>query len=178
MGLFESLKRTAKSLLTNAQQEDVENEAPSSAPGPELRLNISVNLPDCVQLSGTTTSCKDSVLRLAQRHGIDHDGFLEIAGKIQREPDNPYDDKAIALYIEGERIGYLPSMYRNYVVLPEGTVRSVPVQLFTAMLPKGLRGEAWIWIGDGRSEWEWSRERRPRVFPEKRLLHDTERIRV
>jgi len=35
------------------------------------------------------------------------------------------------------------------------------VQIFTEMLPKGLRAEAWAWLGSKAPQWEWSEKKRP-----------------
>jgi tetratricopeptide (TPR) repeat protein len=39
--------------------------------------------------------------------------------------------------------------------------RAVRVQIFTEMLPKGLRAEAWGWLGNKTPQWEWSEKKRP-----------------
>lgn len=35
--------------------------------------------------------------------------------------------------------------------------RVVPVQIFTDVLPKGLRAEAWTWLTDGPAQWQCQR---------------------
>lgn len=69
-----------------------------------------------IKLTGTTTFGKEAITALAGRHGITDDGYLEISGKIKREPDNKADPMAVAVYIEAERIGYLPGWFAQHLV--------------------------------------------------------------
>lgn len=39
--------------------------------------------------------------------------------------------------------------------------RAAQVQIFTELLPEGLRAEAWAWLGTGNSQWQWSEANRP-----------------
>ncbi len=136
-----------------------------------LLVSGTLRLPDCVQLSGTTTTCKDAMLGFARRHGIDRQGgYRETVGQLQREPDNPKNDKAIAVVVEGERVGYLPGAYLEDFRLIEGAAKKVPVQIFTAMLPKGLRCEVWVWLGEGAPEWLWSETNRPPMSPQEKAM--------
>ncbi len=114
-----------------------------------------------VKLSGTTTFGKEAVAALAGRHGAGEGGYLELRGMLQREPENQADPHAVAVNVEGERIGYLPGYVAQDLDLSNNGARSVPVQIFTDMMPKGLRAEAWAWLGRGLPQWEWSREKRP-----------------
>lgn len=119
------------------------------------------------QLSGTTTICKDSVLRLAVQHGIETGGYLECAGILKREPKNEYSAKAVAVYVEGGRIGYLPGTIAARVELSSNEDHPTPVliRLFTAIVPKGFRGEAWYWIGEASPQWLYSETNRPPLSP-------------
>ncbi|WP_324653666.1 hypothetical protein [Georgenia sp. H159] len=118
-----------------------------------------------MQLSGTTTFASDALAALAARHDLTAGGFLETAAVLQREPDNAVDPRAVAVLIEGERIGYLPGHLARRLPLEEQEAREVPVQLFTEVLPAGLRTEAWAWLGQGRPRWEWSASNRPPMSP-------------
>jgi hypothetical protein len=84
-----------------------------------------------------------------------------VGGTIQREPENPADPHAIAVHVEGEKIGYLPGYLAQTIDLPNGGARTVRVQIFTELLPKGLRAEAWTWLGRGAPKWQYSETNRP-----------------
>jgi len=112
-------------------------------------------------LSGTTTTCRDAILALADRHGQGDQGYLERPGSLQREPENPVDPDAVAVMVEGERVGYLPGYLTEAADVSTIGSRAVRVQIFTEMVPKGLRAEAWGWLGSRPPQWEWSRTKRP-----------------
>jgi len=114
-----------------------------------------------VSLSGTTTTCRTAMASLAERHGVADGGYIEVPASLQREPTNLADPRAVAVVVEGERIGYLPGFTAASVNLPAGASHAVRVQIFTEVLPKGLRAEAWAWLGGGRPRWEWSESKRP-----------------
>jgi hypothetical protein len=135
--------------------------APEDHDGLHITMTKSAGQPGLVKLSGTTTVAKDAMAALAERHGIGELGWLEIGGTLVPEPENPVDPDAVAVHIEGERVGYLPGYAAQDVTLPEGSARPVEVQIFTQLLPKGLRAEAWAWLGEGAPEWEWSEQNRP-----------------
>lgn len=139
--------------------------SPQLAPEqPKIRIDVTLSGPgvaSLVKLSGTTTFAKEAIARLAARHGAADGGYLELDGTLQREPDNQADPQAVAVHVEGERIGYLPGYVARGVELSDVGARSVPVQIFTELQPKGLRAEAWTWMGQGAPKWEFSEENRP-----------------
>ncbi|MDQ4212533.1 HIRAN domain-containing protein [Microbacterium sp. ASV81] len=141
-------------------------EPPRASQGPRVEISYSFGgEEDLVKLTGTTTFAREAVMRLAERHGIDVGGYLETAGTLQREPDNPADPMAVAVHVEGEKIGYLPGYLARYVDLSADGARTAQVQIFTEMLPKGLRAEAWVWLAEGEPEWQWTEFNRPALSP-------------
>lgn len=127
----------------------------------EAARPTSVIVPDgLVALAGTTTTCKSGIHAIARRHSMhEADGRYEATGSIRREPSNPVDPKAVAVWLEGERIGYLPGYLASQISFVDDA--RVPVQIFSAMLPKGLRCEAWCWLGGGTPKWKCSARIRP-----------------
>lgn len=87
-----------------------------------------------MKLSGTTTFVKDTIAAFAGLHGISRGGYLEAVGTIQREPDNEADPMAVAVHVEGERIGYLPGWFAHLLSLSAGAARQAQVQIFTELL--------------------------------------------
>lgn len=131
---------------------------------PKVRVEVTYSLggeQDLVKLTGTTTFAKDAITRLAERHGAELGGYIETCGTLQREPDNQADPHAVAVHVEGEKIGYLPGYLAKLVDLSTNGAREVQVQVFTELLPKGLRVEAWAWLAEGPARWQWSEANRP-----------------
>ncbi len=164
MGLFQRLFGRIDTSSEGRTSVPVETRA--EAPRDNRAFHVDVEIvpggePDIVKLSGTTTFAKEAITRLAERHRATDSGYLELMGALQREPDNKSDPSAIAVHVEGERIGYLPGYVAARVDLSAGGARAVAVQIFAELLPKGLRAEAWAWLPDTAPEWEWSRTNRP-----------------
>jgi hypothetical protein len=130
-----------------------------------------------IVLSGTTTTCRDAIVALLVDHGVVDDGHLELVGSLQREPENPVDPNAVAVMVEGERVGYLPGHAIDAADLPTIGSRAVRVQIFTEMRPKGLRAEAWAWLGNKPPQWEWSATNRPPMSSKAKAMasHDGSR---
>lgn len=116
---------------------------------------------DLVHLTGTTTFAKEACLALAVRHGIGDGGYIETLGIVQLEPNNPVEPMAVAVHVDGERIGYLPGGIARSLQLPVGGAWPVHVQLFAEPLTAGLRVEGWAWLAEGTPRWRWSASDRP-----------------
>lgn len=126
-----------------------------------VEVTMTAVVPDLVQLAGTTTTSKESIGALVKRRDPRDTGYLEIGGVLQREPGNKVDPDAVAVLVEGERVGYLPGYVAKSLDLSESGARTVPVQIFTQLLERGLRVEAWAWLGEGSPRWQWSDAKRP-----------------
>ncbi len=82
--------------------------------------------------------------------------LLEVESKLVREPDNSVDPLAVAVWVEGERVGYLPGHLAKSLPLGAGEAWPVPLQLFSVEQDRGIRGEAWVWLGEGPPQWKYS----------------------
>lgn len=65
-----------------------------------------------------------------------------------REPDNPVDTEAVAIVVDSEKVGNLPSYLARVLPLPSGTSVEVCYQIHV------LQGEKWpakafVWLGQG-----------------------------
>lgn len=115
--------------LLGKPSKDVEK-AHSAPAAPVLRSTragvsrVTVGMPDLVQLAGTTTNSKESAAALMRRHDPDDLGYLEFGGVAQREPDNRVDPNAVAVFVEGERVGYLPGYVAAAVDLSDSGARA------------------------------------------------------
>ncbi|UKF26725.1 MULTISPECIES: HIRAN domain-containing protein [Clavibacter] len=125
------------------------------------RSGVDDGVEGLAKLSGTTTTCRAAITALAERHGVADGGYLELPASLQREPNNPVDRNAVAVMVEGERVGYLPGFSTPAAQLSTVGSRPARVQIFTEVLPKGLRAEAWVWIGTRSPQWDWSESKRP-----------------
>lgn len=132
-----------------------------------VSLQVGGNL--CVEVAGTTTFAKAAVIALADRHRLPERGFLESGARLQREPNNPVDADAIAIVVEGEKVGNLPSYLVRSIPLPPGTSVEVQYQLHV------LRGEKWVakafvWLGQGAPQWSHSADNPPPLTSRERTL--------
>ena len=153
-----------KSLIGHLHADPNRDNAPMQGPAGSSNGSASDVFPSqvgLVGLSGTTTICKEEIARFAGQHQLAENGYLEIEGKMQREPANTYDPSAIAVFAEGYKVGYLPGHVARALQLPPESSRTLRIQLFTVVLQQGLRCEAWAWIGSGDPQWAWSKEHRP-----------------
>jgi tetratricopeptide (TPR) repeat protein len=111
---------------------------------------------------------------LADRYALPERGFLEVEARLQREPDNPVDAEAVAIVVEGEKVGNLPSYAARSFPLPEGASVGVPYQLHV------LRGEKWagkafVWLGRGKPQWMYSASNPPPLASRERTLATAKR---
>lgn len=154
----------SKSEATTTAVATTEQPALREPARPKVRVEVTYSLggeQDLVKLTGTTTFAKDAITRLAERRGAGAGGYIETSGTLQRESDNQADPNAVAVHVEGEKIGYLPGYLAKLVDLSTSGARTVQVQIFTEVLPKGLRSEAWAWLASGPAQWQWSETNRP-----------------
>jgi hypothetical protein len=75
----------------------------------------------------------------------------------------------VAVLVEGERVGYLPGYAAGDLSLTGSTI-AVPLQLFYADLEPGMRVEAFLWLGDGNPQWQYSTESPPAMSPEQKRI--------
>lgn len=171
MGILQRLfgQRTPAPVDASAQPTAEANEGNEALTRVRFRMDaafVSGGEPELVKLTGTTTFARDAITRLAERRGTVELAYLEVSGSMQREPENGADPNAVALHVEGERIGYLPGHIAARVELSAGGSRAVAVQIFTQVLPKGLRAEAWAWLPARAPQWQWSETNRPPLSSE------------
>lgn len=131
-----------------------------------LTIEFSVGYSPLLPISGTTTIARDEARALFERHQQTNLGYLELTAVLQREPSNPVNPAAVAVFVEGERIGYLPSYAAEPLDLSVNGSRKALVQLFSALRNDGVRVEGWIWIGDEPAQWEYDSDNRPPMTTE------------
>ncbi|QNE35372.1 HIRAN domain-containing protein [Leifsonia shinshuensis] len=151
-------------LLDKFRRKDVAGPPPRSA----VTFTTSAGAVGLEKIACTTTVAKDSANALETRMGLGENGYLEVAATLQREPQNPADPYAVTVNVHGDRIGYVPSYVAVTLDLSEHAAVVAPVQLFTAITPKGLRVEGWVWLGGGTPRWEFSSSRRPPMTPDEK----------
>lgn len=123
-------------------------------------LRISMHLNACLEVAGTATFAKDAVAALANRKGLGERGYYEGQAELQREPENPVDPQAVAVLIDGERVGCLPAYAAKYLQLLAGASEPVRYQLHVVRDQK-LLAKAYVWLGDGDPEWHFTAQNPP-----------------
>ena len=100
-----------------------------------------------VKLSGTTTFGADAADRLFRAHGQHAGGMLELPGHLMPEPENTADPNAVAVHVEGKRVGYLPAHVAATLPFASGEVLPCRVQLWAAETGDRLRVVGWVAAG-------------------------------
>lgn len=135
---------------------------------PSMVLSVSLQSHPCLDVAGTTTFAKDAVAALANRKGLRERGYYECEAQLQREPDNPVDPHAVAILVDGEKIGCLPSYAAKGLALPAGVSEPVRYQLHV-LLEKKLLAKAYVWLGDGEPEWQFTAQNPPALTSAERI---------
>ncbi|MEE9098358.1 hypothetical protein [Pseudarthrobacter phenanthrenivorans] len=135
---------------------------------PSITRTLTISYSACVEVAGTTTFAKDAVAALADRRGLGGRGYFVGQAQLQREPENPVDPQAVAVLVDGERVGCLPSYASEDVHLPVGVSHPVPYQLHILHEDK-LRAKAFVWLGDGDPEWAYTAQNPPALAPTERV---------
>lgn len=142
---------------------------PNSENSSLIRMSFHLETNPCVEVAGTTTFAKGAVAALADRRGLLERGFLETEARLQREPNNPVDPHAVAVIVEGEKVGNLPGAIARSFPLPAGASAGVLYQLHV------LRGEKWlakayVWLGSGTPQWAYTAANPPPLTSRQRTL--------
>lgn len=135
----------------------------------QIRLEVGMDFNRCVELAGTTTFAKDAVVSLADRKGLGERGLHECLGQLQPEPDNPVDPAAIAVIVEGEKIGNLPSGVAKMLPLHPGTSTPVRYQLHV-LYEDGFRAKAYVWLDAGTPRWAHTADNPPPLTTRQRTV--------
>lgn len=104
-------------------------------------------------MTGTTTFGAVACAALFIAHGKSDGGMLEAPAELVPEPDNPVDPNAIAVHVNGERIGYLPGGIAERMSTRRGGVLPATVQLWAAEQARKLRVIGWVAYGSGQVRW-------------------------
>ncbi|WP_285245780.1 hypothetical protein [Pseudarthrobacter sp. fls2-241-R2A-127] len=139
-----------------------------STPRPPRSLTLSIGYSPCVEVAGTTTFAADAVAALADRQGLGARGYLEGQAQLQRDPTNPVNQQAVAVLVDGEQVGCLPSYALQDVHLPVGVSHPVPYQLHI-LREQRLLAKAYVWLGDGAPVWEHTADAPPALTSRERI---------
>lgn len=125
-----------------------------------------------VELTGTSTFGADNLTALFIAHRLTNGGLLELPAQLVAEPENPADSNAIAVNVEGARIGYLPG-YLAAQTSRRDEARDAQVQLWGTSTPGGLRVRGWVAAGTGRVDWPYDSGNPPAVTTHERRAERT-----
>lgn len=110
-----------------------------------------------VLVAGTTTFARAAVERLADRHNMAPRDMIELGATIQRDPHNPVDPRAIAVLVDGEKVGALPQFASHALDLPDDASETVPYQLHILREDgKKTRAKAFVWLGHAEPQWTYT----------------------
>lgn len=142
---------------------------PDGVGSARVTVSLEVGGNPCVEVAGTTTFAKSAVIALVDSYQLSERGYLEIGAWLQREPDNPVDAEAVAVIVEGEKVGNLPSYLARALTLPPLTSTEVRYQLHV------LQGEKWaakafVWLGQGIPQWTYPADSPPALTSRQRTL--------
>lgn len=115
------------------------------------------------RISGTTTFRRESANSIGSGIAGSPPGYAIVDGWLQNEELGSPGTRTVSLLIEGEAIGSLPGGLVDLLDLDDGERIPVLVQIFTSDTAKGLRVDAWAWIGDDKPQWDYSATARPPV---------------
>lgn len=106
-----------------------------------------------VRMSGTTTFGAAGAGAAFHGRSLFNGGLLELAGQLVPEPDNPADPAAVAVHVEGDKVGYLPGFVAGQLALAPDEVLACQVQLWGAADQGKLRVIGWVAYGTGTVAW-------------------------
>jgi len=151
--------------IGRVQSTQAETAPPASA---RSVVTFSIGFHPCVEVAGTTTFAAGAVAALAHRKGLAERGYFEGQAQLQRQPENPIDPKAVAVLVDGEQVGCLPSYAAKDFPLPVGASHPVPYQLHVAP-GKKLLAKAYVWLGEGKPEWAHTRDNPPALTTKEQI---------
>ncbi|WP_146238916.1 hypothetical protein [Arthrobacter livingstonensis] len=133
-----------------------------------MKPTISINFSPCLEVAGTTTFAKEAVAALAERKRLRKRGYFEGVAQLQREPKNLANSEAVAVFVDGERVGYLPSYATTDVTVVVGASEPVKYQLHILREQK-LLAKAYVWLGDGEPKWPYTEQNPPPLTSRERI---------
>lgn len=133
-----------------------------------MTLGVTFRFHECLEVAGTTTFAKDTVAALADREGLAERGYYEGRAQLQRDTENPVDPQAVAVLVEGQKVGCLPSYAAKDLPLPAGASEPVRYQLHVLGEQKML-AKAYVWLGDGEPEWQFTAQSPPALTSRERI---------
>ena len=137
-------------------------ERPSHLPTSAASATVSLS-GEPVKMTGTTTLGAAGAHALFHGRGQYAGGVLELAGQLIPEPENPVDPSAVAVHVEGDRVGYLPGYLAGQLDPSAGDLLPCQVQLWGAAERGQLRVIGWVAHGVDPVAWPHSEQNPPAV---------------
>lgn len=116
-----------------------------------------------VKITGTTTFGAAATEALFHAHDKHTRGLLVLVGQLVPEPENAADPTAVAVHVEGGRVGYLPGYLADQLLLAPGDLLPCQVQLWGATDRGQLRVLGWVAHGTGPVAWPHTSQNPPAV---------------
>lgn len=132
--------------------------------GGRVHIDLSAQHPEVFKLPGSTTGCRDAADELAARYGIVDTGCPWVGeATLVSEPENPVDAHAVALFVEGQRVAYLPS-FIAHLLDSRGAeeIGTIPVQVWSRTIRDEQRTYIWGYFGSSdRPRWDYTEKKPP-----------------
>lgn len=116
-----------------------------------------------VRMSGTTTFGAAAAAAAFQSRGLFTGGLLKVPGQLVPEPGNVADPNAVAVHVEGDKVGYLPGYVADQIALQPAEVLDCQVQMWAADDRGKLRVIGWVAYGTGPVAWPHTAQTPPAV---------------
>jgi len=146
-------------------RKDKEKESPSPKPLPVMP-EAAMPTGEPVRMTGTTTFGAKNAERLFRAHDKGDGGLLELPGWLVGEPENPADSHAIAIHVEGEKVGYLPGYLAARIQLTPDDPVPCQVQLWGEITKNKLRVIGWVAVGSEPVTWQHTLDNPPPITTE------------
>ena len=132
-----------------------------------------------VLVAGTTTFAREAVEALAQRHNMQTRDMIELPATIERDPNNPVDPRAVAVVVEGEKVGALPTFISHALPISDGVSEPVIYQLWALREDgKRIKAKAHVWIGSNAPVWTYTERHPAPLLTDEQACEKQERARA
>jgi len=141
---------------------------------PEVRVTMSIGFSPFVELACTTTNSAQNCRSIMESAGYPAGGLLNRSGVLVPEPDNEVDPDAIAVHVDGLRVGYLQRY--TQAVGRQRLGDRIPLQMWGQQDKKGLRVKVVAYLGAGEPDWPNVATRPYAVTREEKIAADQKEL--
>lgn len=139
------------------REKPVEAEAAPAIDLPPFPLDLGLPFNKDVEVSGTMTFAHNDVLALMKRRDMTSEhGYLEAVATLQPDPDNPVEENAIEVLVDGIRVGCLFTGLGRVVRQHTMSPVNASYQLHTLRTGDKVKAKAFVWLDNSHPDWRYS----------------------